>query len=321
MEEPRPYGELLGSEVHGLAGQSLVHTAHLEHHTPRLDDGDVRLRAALAATHPGFGRLLGHGLVGEDVDPDLPSAADLPGHRDTRRLYLAVGDPGRLQGLQPVLAELDVRAALGLATHPAPVRLPVLELLGYKHRLPPDRFWLLVVHAVVDPDLDPDLSHLGLGLPETVIYVRVQGVQGHPIFGDGLGAAHLDAAEPPAALDPGAFGAAADGAGQGPLHGPPERGATDELFGDGLGHEARVELGAGDLAYVDLHFLPSQPLEVAPQGVHLAAALADHDAGAGRVDVHRDLALLGGLPDLDVRYARPVQFLLDVVADLDVLAE
>src|SRR5215208_151469 len=108
MEEPRLYGELLGGEVHGLAGQSLVHTAHLEHHTPGLDDGDVSLRAPLAATHSGLGRLLGHGLEREEDETDLPSAADLPGLRDTRRLYLAVCDPGRLQGRQPVLAELHV---------------------------------------------------------------------------------------------------------------------------------------------------------------------------------------------------------------------
>src|ERR687890_378899 len=87
--------------------------------------------APLAATHTGLGRLLGDRLVGEDVDPDLPPAADLPGHRDTGSLYLAVGDPGRLQGLQPVLAELHVGPALGLATHPAPVGLPVLEFFGY----------------------------------------------------------------------------------------------------------------------------------------------------------------------------------------------
>jgi hypothetical protein len=39
------------------------------------------------------------------------------------------------------------------------------------------------------------------------------------------------------------------------------------------------------------------------------------------VDVHGDLTLLGGLPYLDVRYACPGQLLLDVVADLEVLAE
>src|SRR5919112_1049770 len=171
-----------------------------------------------------------------------------------------------------------------------------LSFLGTSIYLPPDRFWLLVVHAVVDPDLDPDLSHLGLGLPESVIYVRIERVQWHSSLRDGLGPAHLDAAEPPSALDPGAFGTAADGAGQGALHGPPESRAPDELFGDRLGHKARVELGTGDLAYVDLHLLAGEPLEVAPQGVDLAAALANDDPRPGSVDVDGDLTLLGGLP-------------------------
>src|SRR5918994_563348 len=126
-----------------------------------------------------------------------------------------------------------------------------------------------------------------------------------PIW-DGLGPALLDAAEPPAQLVPGPFGAAADSARECALHGPPERGAPDELFGDGLGHEARVELGTGDLAYVDLHLLAGEPLEVAPQGVHLAASLADYDPWPRRVYVNSDLTLLGGLPYLDVRYTGPV---------------
>src|SRR3712207_7294432 len=46
------------------------------------------------------------------------------------------------------------------------------------------------------------LPILGLGLLETVIYVRIERVQGNPSLRDGLGPAHLDAAEPPAALDP-----------------------------------------------------------------------------------------------------------------------
>jgi hypothetical protein len=39
------------------------------------------------------------------------------------------------------------------------------------------------------------------------------------------------------------------------------------------------------------------------------------------MDVHGDLALFSGLPYLDVCYTGPVQLLLDVIADLEVLAE
>ena len=101
----------------------------------------------------------------------------------------------------------------------------------------------------------------------------------------------------------------------------PERGAAHELLGDGLGDEAGVELRTGDFPYVDLHLLAGEPLELAAQGVDLAAALADHDAGPGGVDIYRDLTLFGGLPDLDVGYAGPGELLLDVVPDLEVLAE
>ena len=76
-----------------------------------------------------------------------------------------------------------------------------------------------------------------------------------------------------------------------------------------------------ETSHVDLHLLARETLEVAPQSVDLAAALADDDPGARRMDVDRDLALLGGLADLYVRYAGPAQLLLDVVPDLEVLAE
>ena len=60
-------------------------------------------------------------------------------------------------------------------------------------------------------------------------------------------------------------------------------------------------------------------MEVAPQRVHLAAGLADHDAGPGRVDVDGDLVLV--LADADVRQAGVAQLALDVLADLDVLEQ
>src|SRR4029079_14516911 len=89
--------------------------------------------------HPGLGRLLGDGLVGEDVDPHLPAPADVPGDGDTRRLDLSVGDPAGLEGEQPVVAEVHVRAALGLATAAAAVLLAVLDPLGNEHLPAPSR--------------------------------------------------------------------------------------------------------------------------------------------------------------------------------------
>src|SRR5215212_7233116 len=196
-----------------------------------------------------------------------------------------------------------------------------LSFLGTSISLPPHRFGKLVVDAVVDPDLDPDLAHLRLGLLEAVIYVRIERVERNSPLGNGLRPAHLDATEPAATLNPRALGATTNGAGESPLHGPPERGPSHELLGDGLGDEAGVELRTGDFPYVDLHLLAGEALELAAQGVDLATALADHDAWPRGVDVHRDLTLFGGLADLDVRYARPGELLLDVLPDLEVLTE
>src|SRR5215204_6446220 len=177
------------------------------------------------------------------------------------------------------------------------------------------------MHPVVDPDLYPDLAHLGLGLPEAVIYVRIERVQRDSPLGDGLLAAHLDTAQATATPDPGPLGAAAHGARESALHGTPESRPALELLGYGLGHERGVELGPRDLAHVDLDLLAREALEVVPQSIDLAAALADDDARARGVDVHRDLTLLGCLADLDVRYASPAELLLDVVPDLEVLAK
>ena len=77
----------------------------LEQDAARLDDGDPALGVALARAHAGLGRLLGDGLVREDVDPDLAATLDVAGHGDTGGLDLAGGDPARLEGLDAVLAE------------------------------------------------------------------------------------------------------------------------------------------------------------------------------------------------------------------------
>src|SRR5215216_3531712 len=177
------------------------------------------------------------------------------------------------------------------------------------------------MHPVVDPDLHADLAHLGLGLFEAVIYVGVERVQRHSSFRNRLRPAHLDTTQPTAALDPGPLGTAPHGARERPLHGVTERGPAHELLGYRLGDEAGVELRARDLAHVDLDLLPGDALEVVPEGVHLAAALADDDAGPRGVDVHRDLALLRGLADLDVGDPRPAELLLDVIPDPEVLAK
>src|SRR4051794_12823365 len=60
-----------------------------------------------------------------------------------------------------------------------------------------------------------------------------------------------------------------------------------------------------------------EAVQVTPQRVDLGAGLADHDAGAGGVDV--DFRLAGVLADRDVRQAGVRQLVRDVVADAYVL--
>ena len=59
-------------------------------------------------------------------------------------------------------------------------------------------------------------------------------------------------------------------------------------------------------------------MQLLAQGVDFAARLADHDAGAGGVDVDRDLAAA-----LDRDFGEPGvgELVFDVVADLEVLLE
>src|SRR5205823_6534136 len=81
--------QLPAREAQGFLGKPLVDAGQLEHDAARLDDGDPVLGRALAGAHAGLGRLLGHRLVREDVDPDLAASADLAGHRDSCGLGLA----------------------------------------------------------------------------------------------------------------------------------------------------------------------------------------------------------------------------------------
>src|SRR6185295_18368483 len=125
--------QLVPREAHGLTGERLGHAGQLEHHAARLDHRDPALGRALAGAHAGLGGLLGHGLVGIDVDPDLAATLDLAGHRDSGGLDLAVGEPTGLERLDPVLAELDLGLAARQPGTPAAVLLAVLDALRGQH--------------------------------------------------------------------------------------------------------------------------------------------------------------------------------------------
>jgi large subunit ribosomal protein L24 len=92
-------------------------------------DGYPVLRAAFTGTHSGAGRLLGNGLVGEDLDPDLAATLDITGHGNTSCLDLVGGDPSRLESDQAVIALVDLVAAHGLTGHAAALDAAVLNTL------------------------------------------------------------------------------------------------------------------------------------------------------------------------------------------------
>src|SRR5690606_320247 len=94
---------------------------------------DPPLRRALAGAHAGLGGLLRERAVREHVDPDLAATLDVPGHRDTRRLDLAVREVRRREGLDAVLAEADLRAAGRLATARRVVLLAELDFAWDEH--------------------------------------------------------------------------------------------------------------------------------------------------------------------------------------------
>src|SRR5215471_12910400 len=125
--------DLLRGEAEALARRSLVHTLHLVHDPSRLHHGDPELGVALPLAHARLRGLLGHRLVREDADEDLPAALHAAGEGDAGRLDLAVGHPARLQRLEPEIAEGQGRAALGLAPHAAALGLAILDALGHQH--------------------------------------------------------------------------------------------------------------------------------------------------------------------------------------------
>ena len=91
------------------------------------------IRGALTGTHTGTQSLAGHGLVRENLDPDLTATAGITGHGHTGGLDLVAGNPGGLGGLEAPLAVSDLIAAAGGAGHAAAVDAAVLYSLRQQH--------------------------------------------------------------------------------------------------------------------------------------------------------------------------------------------
>src|SRR5262249_23630281 len=103
------------------------------------------------------------------------------------------------------------------------------------------------------------------------------------------------------------------------LHGAAERDAALELLRDRFGNQRRIKLGLADFDDVDHDVGGRDVGDLLAQLVDVSALLADHHARTRRVD--GDAALLVRALDHDARNGSLLQFLVQDLADLDVLVQ
>src|SRR5579883_1448731 len=175
----------------------------------------------------------------------------------------------------------------------------------------------LQIVALVDPDLDSDVTLSRLGFGEAVVNPGPEGAQRDRAGGRRLGPRHLRAAQPPGELDFHALGAAVHGLLDGPLHGPAEARPLLELLGDILADQLRVDLRARDLHDLDLDAAAGEALKLFLKLLDLRPLAADDHTGPGRRQQHGHR--VAGPLDLDLGDAREAVLLLDEGADLEVL--
>src|SRR6188768_3433733 len=163
-----------------------------------------------------------------------------------------------------------------VATRPRIVAFGHLLVLG--HRV------MLKDFALEDPDLDAAGAEGGERGRDAVIDVGAQRVQRHPAFAIPFHAGDFGAAETARAVDADAFGPEAHRRLHGALHGAAERDAALELLGDRFGDQGGIELRLADFDDVDDDIAVGHLGDGLAQLLDVGALLADHDAGASRVD-------------------------------------
>src|ERR1700677_957579 len=129
----RPDRQLVRRQTHRLLRRCQIHAGHLKHHPARLHHRHPLLWWTFALAHSGFRRLLGVRLVRENPDPQFSAALDEPGNRYARGLNLPVGNPGRLERLQSVLAKRQRSAAPRFARAAPALLLAVLNFFRHQH--------------------------------------------------------------------------------------------------------------------------------------------------------------------------------------------
>src|SRR6202167_676040 len=188
------------------------------------------------------------------------------------------------------------------------------------------RHFLVLRHRVVledfaleDPDLDAAVAERGERGRHAVIDIGAQGVQRHAAFAIPFHPRDFCAAEPARAVDTNALGAEAHRRLHRALHGAAERDAALELLGDRFGDQRGVELRLADFDDVDDDVRRGDIGDALAQLVDVGALLADHDAGARRVDRHA--ALLVRTLDHDPGDGGLLELLVQDLADLNVLVQ
>ena len=101
----------MGSQTQSLTGGLFRHAGDLEQDAAGLHNGNPVLGGTLTGTHSGLSRLLGHGLIGEDLDPNLTATvAELKKELFNLRFQLATG---QLQNTMQITAvKRDIARAL-----------------------------------------------------------------------------------------------------------------------------------------------------------------------------------------------------------------
>src|SRR5271167_266267 len=134
-DETRPERQLVRRQAHSLGGILRRHALHLEQNLARADHRDPVVGRAFTFAHAGLSRLLGDRLVREQAQPDLAAALDEARHGHAAGLDLPVGDPSRLEHLQPVVAVGQFGAAPRLAAHASALLLAILNLFWHQHKV------------------------------------------------------------------------------------------------------------------------------------------------------------------------------------------
>src|SRR4030088_647199 len=198
-----------------------------------------------------------------------------------------------------------------VATGPRSFALGHLLVLG--HRVVLEDF------ALEDPDLDAAGAERGERGRDAIIDIGAQRVQRHAAFAIPFHARDFGAAETARAVDTNAFGAKTHRRLHRALHGAAERDAALELLRDRFGDQRGVELGLADFDDVDDDVGGGDIGHALAQLVDVGALLADHDAGTRRVDRHA--ALLVRTLDHNPGHGRLLQFLVQDLADFDILVQ